>query len=241
MKIENLKLKILRSNGFTIAEIFIVTLIAAILMSIGGRVYFQERDRFEFNEAFIQMTGMLTDARNFASTSHSVYVDGLGEKLIPADGYGVYIKLEPDPNINSTFTLFANLGEGSSYEEYQNDESEKNAKKRFDDDDKILRTFEIPGNLVNFESFYFDGTWQWDTDEPEGPTATEAVVIYTPPLADTFIGDNSLGMTDSMEELGMKFFNPAAPEDSPKKCQFIRINRVKTFPALEYGTDECND
>ncbi|MBN2096155.1 hypothetical protein JW752_02015 [Candidatus Peregrinibacteria bacterium] len=232
-------MKILRSNGFTIAEMFIVTIIAGILMTIGGRIYFEERDRFDFNEAFIQMTGMLTDARNFANTSQGIYVDTLGQNLIPADGYGVYIKLEPDPDTMSTFTLFANLGAGPDHEGYQNDDNDSDAK-RFDGNDRVIRTFEIPGNLLHFHSFYFDGEWKWDTDEPEEPTATEAVVIYTPPLADTFIGDNS-GAMDSMEELGMKFFNPAAPEDSAKKCQFIRINRIKTFPALEYSADECND
>ncbi|MBU1017999.1 hypothetical protein KKA33_03145 [Patescibacteria group bacterium] len=219
---------------------FIVTIIAGILMGIGGRIYFQERDRFEFNEAFIQMTGILTDARNFASTSRGVRIEALNQDLIPADGYGVYIKLEPDPNTNSTFTLFANLGSGPDYENYQNDDNENSAK-RFDGNDKIIKTFEIPGNLLHFHSFYFEDEWKWDTEEPEGPTATEAVVIYTPPLADTFIGDNILGSGTSMEELGLKFFNPAAPEDSAKKCQFIRINRIKTFPALEYSADECNE
>lgn len=241
MKIKNLKLKISQSGGFTIAEMIMVVLIISALTIISGRTYFTERDRFEFNNAFIEITGMIKEARNLATTSQSVYISEINKNVVPADGYGIYIKLEPDPNTPSFFKLFANLGSGADYEDYLNEDSEENAK-IFDNNDKVIKTFTIPSQ-VQFHSFYFDGAWKWNPGEgedPPAPTATEAVIIFKPPLAETFIGNNDSTNAIEMDELGLKFFNPAADDDSPKKCIFIRFNRIKTFPAIEYDNIECN-
>ncbi len=242
MKIENLKFKISRSDGFTVAEMIIVVLIMSVLMAIGGRTYFDERDRFEFNNAFIEMTGMFAEARNLATTSEPFYISEAIGNLVPADGYGVYINLEPEEG-EPHFTLFANLGSGNlgTYESYLNEDTEESAKV-FDDDDEIIRTFTVP-KQVQFHSFYFNSVWKWDPEEPPepaGPNATEAVIIFKPPLAETFIGNNDTVSPEELIELGLKFFNPAADDNSPKKCQFIRINRIKTFSAIEHDNAECN-
>ena len=229
-------------KGFTVAEMIMVVLIMSALVVISGRTYFTERDRFEFNNAFIEMTGMFKEARNLATTSQSVYISAIDKNVVPADGYGIYIKLEPDLNTASSFTLFANLGPGADYAGYLNEDSEQNAK-IFDVDDKVIRTFTIP-KQVQFHSFYFDDDWKWvvpTPPDPPAPTATEAVIIFKPPLAETFIGNNDTVNPEELDELGLKFFNPAADDNSPKKCQFIRINRIKTFSAIEYNNTECNE
>lgn len=215
-------------KGFTIAEMFLVVAIMAVIFAISARTYYRERDRVEFNNSFIKMLEIFKTTRNYATTSHSVYVSNLN--VIPADGYGVYINLEPVGSEDAHFTLFANLGSGPSHEEYQNDES-PNA---FDLNDKVIETYRLP-KQVRFQYFIFDEDIKWG-GEPEGPTATEAVIIFKPPLADAFVGDNAF---QELNEVGMRFLNPEAPEDSPKKCQYININRVKTFPELEYS--DCSE
>ena len=227
-------------KGFTIAEMIMVVLIISALTIISGRTYFTERDRFEFNNAFIEMTGMIKEARNLATTSQSVYISAIKKNVVPADGYGIYINLEPDQD-KPHFTLFANLGPGADYEDYLNEDSEENAR-IFDNNDKIIKTFTIPSQ-VQFHSFYFDDLWKWDEEDlpnPAAPNATEAVIIFKPPLAETLIGNNDTVNPEELDKLGLKFFNPAADDNSPKKCIFIRFNRIKTFPAIEYDNIECN-
>ena len=212
-------------KGFTIAELIIVTTIMAVLMSIGGRIYFDERDRFEFNNAFVEMMGVIKTARNYATTSQSYHIDGMN--VIPIDGYGVNINFEPEED-EPNFKLFANLGPGPLYEDYQNDDFPN----RFynDNNDKVMETYTLPKQVI-FRSFYFDEEEQWDEEEEE-PTATEAIIIFKPPMGDAFLGDKN---ENPMEELLIKFINPDAEEESPKKCVFLRINRIKTFPEIMYS------
>ncbi len=217
-------------KGFTISELIIVITVMAFLTVIGGRVYYTERNRFEFNNAFIEMLGIIKTARNYATTSQAYYVDDNIKNVIPIDGYGVRIKLNAATD-ELDFTLFANLGSGNYYEDYQNDDYPD----RFDNNDQTIKTYHLPKQVI-FRSFYFNGNEQWNGEE-EIPSATEAVIIFKPPMAEAFLGNNAGG---SLEELRIKFINPDAPEVSPKKCLFIRINRIKTFPELRYSGYDVN-
>lgn len=227
--------RVANRKGFTIAEMLIVTIILGVLFSIGTRTYFRERDRFEFNNAFTKILSIIKTARNFASTSRPVYIEAEDRNIIPADGYGVYIKIDPTGN-NSFFTLFANTDGLNIKDDKPN---------RFDQNDKEIESYRLP-KKVDFRSFDFDDlndvpdlglVEQWTaTPSPGIPSQTEAVIIFRPPLAQTFIGNNLLNPNDiEIDELRMNFINPAAPDVSPKKCQFISIKRAKTFPELRYG------
>ena len=226
------KQKVFKKRGFTIAEMFLVAITMIVLFSIGTRTYYRERDRFEFNNAFTEMLEIIKTARNYAITSYSIYVPTLPSderNIIPVDGYGVHINLQPQEN-KPHFTLFANKGTGTTKEDFQYDDDPNT----FDTNDEVIKTYRLP-KQVRFQYFIFGEDIKWGGD-PKGPTATEAVIIFKPPLADTFIGNND---EIGLNELRMRFFNPEAPEESPKRCQYIRINRVKTFAQLEYS--DCSE
>jgi len=247
-----------RIKGFTISEMVIVTIIIAILTSAGIKTYFSERDRYEFNNALVKTIGIFKTARNLAITSSPVYISQSIGNVIPADGYGVHINLDPDPASEDdlpVMTLFANLGSGAEKADYQNDDDPNTFNVGFSND-KVIETYEIPRQVI-FEFFQFDkgdgngliDKWSFIPATPTifEPDKTEAVVIFKPPLAytlirgpagtnhandKTFLDDSDF---DALETLGLKFFNPYAPETSPKRCQFIYLNRIKTFPEITHS------
>jgi len=218
-----------RSTGFTIVEMFLVTMIIAVLTAIGGNLFLKERDRFVFNDALSKTLQLIKTARSDATSSMPVYVDTDTFKgnVIPADGYGVHIKLDKERG-KSVLTVFANLGPGPTKINYQND----NEPLVLDANDRILETWTLPKQII-FKNLIFDGVDQWKKDPPseKGPTAFEAIIIFKPPLADTLLVNNVGG---ELDELALLFINPEGPLGSAKECQRIIINRVKEFPELIY-------
>ncbi|MCK5612997.1 type II secretion system protein [Candidatus Pacearchaeota archaeon] len=228
------KVKNSRSGGFTIAEMLIVTIIIGILSTIGTRTYYTERNRFEFNNALTKTTGIIKTARNMATSSQAIYSNIAGKQIVPRNGYGVYINLEPAED-EPHFTLFASLGD------------ENNDVKRFDkgvlsgpdlEADYIMETYRLP-KQAEFHYFIYDNNVEWDNDlDPPAATATEAVIFFRPPLADTYVGSNAT-VAEDLEKLGMRFFNIYSNEGSSKACQTINLTRVQTFPIIE-GSD-CSE
>ena len=250
-------------KGFTISEMLIVTTIIAFLTAAGIKTYFSERDRYEFNNALVKTIGIFKTARNLAITSSPVYISQSIGNVIPADGYGVHINLDPNPASEDdlpVMTLFANLGSGAEKADYQNDDDPNTFNVGTNTSDRIIETYEIPRQVI-FQFFQFDVTesagqpdtglvdkWSSIPATPliSEPDKTEAVVIFKPPLADTLIrgpaGVNHADKTfsddndfDNLETLGMKFRNPYVPETSPKRCQGIYLNRIKTFPEITHS------
>lgn len=62
----------------------------------------------------------------------------------------------------------------------------------------------------------------------DGVSGNEAVIIFRPPLADTFLGDNS--SPNSINELKFEFLRRNAPVGSEK---IIKINKIAGFPEVE--------
>jgi len=61
-----------------------------------------------------------------------------------------------------------------------------------------------------------------------GISGDEAVIIFKPPLADTFLGDNLA--EPSINELQFEFLRRNAPDGSEK---IIKINKIAGFPEVE--------
>lgn len=242
---------LISKKAFTISEMLIVTTVMAFLMTAGIKTYFSERDRYEFNNALLKMTNIFKTAKNLATTSSPVYINSTIGNVIPADGYGVHINIDPDPARTDdlpVMTLFANLGgPGGEKKDYQNDDDPNTFNVGFSSD-QVIETYEIPHQLI-INYFIFDGTDQWGKNPISNlfePNKTEAIVFFRPPMAETLIrGPSGLTHNDktfitdnaymNIETLGIRILNINVPETSPARCQFIYLNRIKTFPELTSG------
>jgi len=202
--------------GFTLVEILIVVAIAAILLSIGWRTYYNAKDNFVYNDALNKTLSLIKTARNSAINITPISIkknDGSYESQIPEEGYGIHINVSPtgtDPHI----TAFANTGKDKS---------------KFDNEDYIIEKYLLP-KQIKLDYLIFDyGTGGWQNQDNG---TKETIILFKPPLADTsLIGDKPL------QKLGLRFFNRELPASSPKKCQYIRINKIKGYPYVEY--DNC--
>lgn len=210
-------------------------------MGIGGRTYYIERDRIEYNSYLTKILGIINTARDSAISSRGVPVKG--KYVVPPSGYGVYININPQDN-DPNFTLFASLGDEDKNPSTLNKKFDKgipNPDNLQEIPDLILQKFRLPPKMY-FQFFKFNtGTGfeeKWNGSPPE-LTATEAVIFFRPPLADMYIGGGNPAPDayQELEELSMRFYNPSAVDTSPKRCQYVTINRIKTFPVIEY--DNC--
>jgi type II secretory pathway pseudopilin PulG len=231
------------SSGFTIAEMIIVLGIMVVLSTVGTRTYLTERDRFEFNNALTKTMQLVKTVRTYATTSYPIYIEKIRKNIIPLDGYGIQVNLDPVQG-QSTLRLFANIGPESLG--YQKDDFPN----VYDDNDVTLETYTLP-KQINFKYYWFkeDGgtdkkMWKdkktTEPVEPAGPTAFESDLVFRPPLGDmTITGIDKTDATPkslNLEQLSLQFENPASDATGPKKYQKIIINRVRAFPELTYSS-----
>jgi prepilin-type N-terminal cleavage/methylation domain-containing protein len=231
-------------KGFTLAEMLIVTLIIGILMGIGGRAYYRERDSFLYNNALTKVMTIINTARSMATSSSGVSLNG--KYIVPPSGYGVYINLNPaegQPN----FTLFASLDDADGDPNTLNKTFDKGIvppSHPGNTPDQILQTFRLPDQMhlqflkITDDTLVHqpqdkDVTWKLSGTNPT-ILINDALIFFRPPLADTYI---AAGAHTDLEELSMRFYNPNEVSTSTKRCQYISVNRIKTFPMLSY--DNC--
>lgn len=229
------------SRGFTIAEMLTVTIVIAILASIGSRTYFIERDRFEYNESFNQLLGMIETARNAAIAHQSVFDVSQGKQVVPPNGYGVYIQLSPS-SAEPHFTLFASLGDDDQNPQTYNTRFDRGVAAK--DPDVVVETYRLPP-AVSFQFMLFDadGKGLKEMLQPDAqaaaqfsPSKKETVIFFRPPLAETYLGDQS---GQALQALRLRFFNPKAPAASPKRCSFVSIQRLQGFAQLSHS--DCSE
>ena len=226
--------KIKNIKGFTLAEVVIVMIIIGLLMTISTRMYYDEKDKFVYNNSLTKMLSLIKTARNYAITSSPIYING--KAIIPTNGYGIYINLAPASEKDPHFTVFASLGDNDGDSSTLNKRYDKGQLTSSDNKkDYIIETYRLPKEVA-FKYFIFnqDGKtpivkWNKETNQL---SATEAVILFRPPLAQSYIGKNN---DKNLEEVSMRFFNGNAPSDSPKRCQYLSINRIQTFPTIKYN------
>lgn len=198
------------AKGFTLAELVIVIGILGLLFGITANIYGNQRQRFQFDDSVQQIISLINTARNYATTSRATYdpskpVDQ--RSYIPPDGYGVFIK-----KATGEFILFANTLGGQQYK----------------DGDVIEEKFTLP-SVTKFEAI-INGLVQ--TTSPDN-TVPQAVMIFKPPLADTFISNNGDPNIDAnlIDTLTIKLSYIGSP-DIPTAKRLIRINKTAGFPEL---------
>lgn len=220
-------------RGFTIAEMLLVLIIIGLLMSIGARTYYKERDRFVYNDSLTKVLLLIRSARDSATSSRGVPIGG--KNVVPPSGYGVYINLEPltgEPN----FTLFASTTALDPANPVLNTKFNKST-------DTILDTLRLPGQ-IHFQFFKFNQGSAWEEKWTKvgadyQHTATEAVILFRPPLAESYIAGGVSGTYSDLQDIGMRFFNPDSPVESPKRCQYITFNKIRTFAEISYS--DCTE
>jgi Tfp pilus assembly protein FimT len=180
------------------AELIVVMGILAILFTLSVNTYKNQRDQTSFNNSLIDILSVIKTARDYASTSKAAGNTG----QVPVDGYGVYID-----KTNKKLILFANNGSDAN---------------KYDTTDGLEEEYTIPNKTLfkNLQSIK-DGV-------STNVTGNTAVIIFKPPLADTFIADQQDPQAILLE-LRMQFAREAAPD----AVKTIKINKIAGFPEIE--------
>jgi len=212
-------------RGFTITELALVVGILAILFGISTNIYRNQRARVQFNDSLTKMVSLINTARNYAITSRAVYDTSKPEEdrtYIPPEGYGIYIERNATLG-QSKMILFANTSIAG-----------QNANK-YDAADIVEESYAIP-NVTNFESMLKDSLTSVSNSNCVTPTTASscAIVIFRPPLADTYISNNGNSTTAAnlINTLSMKFSYTGSPDIETAK-KYIHINKIAGFPELE--------
>ena len=209
-------------RGFTITEMILVVAVLGIVFGISTNIYRNQRARVQFNDSLVKMVALINTARNYAITSRSVYDVSKPEDqrtYIPPEGYGIYIERNATLG-QSKMILFANTSVTG-----------QNANK-YDAADIVEENYAIP-NVTDFESMLKNSTISVSNNYCVTPASSCAVVIFRPPLADTYISNNGDATTNNLiNTLSMKFSYTGSPDIETAK-KYIHINKIAGFPELE--------
>lgn len=199
-------------NGFTIAEFIIVVGIIGVIFAFSSTTFRTQRDNFSYNDSLGKVLDIIKTARNYAITSKGYWDDATSKSIIPKEGYGVFIDKD-----GKTLTLFANISIGN------------NNLYQYDAGDVVLESYELPdsANFTDIVGVNANGADVTMTD-------SQAVIIFRPPLADTFIAVNPDSIPPSITEIidltiTLKRYDAPASTDGT----LITINKISGFPEIE--------
>jgi len=230
--------------GFTLAEMTIVIMIMGILFGISSTIYSGQRNVFVFNSALTRTLQMIRTVRTYATSTTPVAVPEIGN-VIPVDGYGIDFKLDATGK-NFTITVFANLAENPK-EPHVADDPKIN---QFNEgQDVVIESYTLPSQ-IKFNKFYFQTPDDLKATPPafpakyissgdeKGPTAYEAIAFFRPPMADSWLVgfEKNSEVAIPLANMRIELQNPETAALGSKRCQWITLNSVKTFPELSYNS-----
>jgi hypothetical protein len=181
-----------------------------------------------------KMVTMINTARNYAATSRAVYdptitdIDTTPEderRYVPKEGYGVYIERSETPGA-SRMVLFANEFAGS----VTGNDPDVNERRQYNEGKDIVEEEYFISDTVVFDEMIKDPI-PYRNQNPN-----KAVIIFIPPLADTFISNNSSYTDDRnwVDTLTLVLHFAGAPDlDAANVYKRISINKISGFPELE--------
>ena len=207
-----------KSGGYTLTEMMLVLGILGILFAIATNTYSSQRQKFEFEDSLSRVITLIKTARDYAVTSRPYYDKASDKSIVPPEGYGVYID-----RASKQLILFANTAPADI-------DSLKTIK---------INTYDAPGDVIE-EQYTLPGTAVFEalingvkqTTTPDN-TVPKAVIIFRPPLADTFISNNGDPAVPAnlIDTLTMKLFFAGSPNVETAK-RYITINKTAGFPEL---------
>ena len=220
-----------KSSGFTVIELLIVIIIISLVASIGTSAYQNQRAQVRYNDSIFKVLSMIKTARNYAVSSRPVFdtceLPG-EESYIPEEGYGLYIERSDDPGL-SRFVLFANTETDDVIESNQFDEEVAPC-----DSDLIEEEYFLPLDTV-FVDLLTETSGPTIFDSNTNADENEAVFIFRPPLAETYIAANDHPLTEANltepNELYLEFRRSGSDAAVPSK--YIHMNRIAGFPEIE--------
>ncbi len=179
--------------GFTLVEILVVLIIVFLVLAVGINTYQAQREFTRYNDAILKVNQLIKSARNNTLSHQTVYdPENLEEPTyVPEGGYGVFIDQSKTPG-DSRFILFANTATGN------NPEEEALKKARYDEGEDLIEEVYALDPIVNFEGLFLD---QNDPPSPLENNEHQAVIIFSPPLADSYLAVNDQPNPDELTTL----------------------------------------
>ena len=218
-------------KGFTLSELVIVLAILGVLFTISGKTYSGERKRVQYNNAMIEVLTVIKEARNFSVTSRMAYDSVSDTRFIPKEGYGVYIEIK----YTTDDTPVYNGVELKMFVNVEDTDNSENVNK-YDNSDLPEQEYNLGKKYITLDGLY--GGYDGNVD----PIAfnnevfnNKASIIFRPPLANTYIGNNSGEESGEIDTLYIVFSNPNSPEGANRKI--IKINATSGFAELLSESD----
>lgn len=216
----------------------IVVLIISFVSAMGINTYRSQRRQVQYNDAVLKVLTMIKTARDYATTSRSVYdvncpkggVPGQ-ETFVPAEGYGVYI--ERSANVGrDRFVLFANTeaDDDKGIEKYQFDEVEGAPC----ESDLIEEVYQLSGEAVLTDLLTNMADPVTPLSSKTKPDENRVVILFKNPGADTTIAANDRPVTADLLTLPLnlylQFDRPTASTDAPSA--YIHVNQMGGFAEI---------
>ncbi len=196
-------------------EMLIVVVIILIILSIGTNTYQNQRRFARYNNSISEVLSMIKLAQTHAITSRSVEDLNMDPSIYtPEGGYGIYFERSDTPG-QSRVLLFANTAIGNTEAETAT------MHQQYDEGLDLVEMEYFLDENVDFKSLL-------DSKDPMNPIGSDtAVVVFTPPLADSTLAINNNPLPEnlvSLNHLFLEFRQLESLDDIPSK--FIHINAV---------------